>query len=84
MLYLFYQWRVSFNEIFLFSDGYRAHPALSPGVKRPWREAYHSRLVPRLTLLILLNSVKSCLLFVVLMYLSSHVTSQLYGTKVLS
>jgi len=41
--------------------------ALSPGVKRPWREAYNSRLVPRLRLLILVNSVKSCLLCVVLM-----------------
>jgi len=58
--------------------------ALSPGVKRPGREAYHSRLVPRLRMLILVNSVKSCLLCVVLKYLSSHVTIQLYGTTVLS
>jgi hypothetical protein len=44
MFYLFYQWRVSFNEIFLFSDGYRAHPApcsvgtrsAVPGSKVAW------------------------------------------------
>jgi hypothetical protein len=54
------------------------------GVKWPGRQAYHSRLVPRLRMLILINSVTSCLLCVALMYLSSHVTSQLYGTEVLS
>lgn len=58
--------------------------ALSPGVKRPGREAYHSRLVSRLRMLILVNSVKSYLLSVVLTYLSSRVTGQLYSTRVLS